>query len=82
MMSRIAAPSNEVTVGPPPYGFNRVVALPAGVENSGYFGVGLRMALDGNGDPALAYVFHDPNQDNDNDYSDSALYFVKCGKAE
>src|SRR2546423_946089 len=37
------------------------------------------MALDGNGDPALAYVFHDPNQDGD--YSDSTLYFVKWNRA-
>ncbi len=57
-----SGPSNEVTVGPPPYGFNRPVALPAGIESPGSFGVGLRLALDGNGDPALAYIFHDPTR--------------------
>jgi len=55
-----SAPSNEVTVGPPPYGFNQVVAAPSGIEHASYFGVGLSMTLDGNGDPALAYVIHDP----------------------
>jgi hypothetical protein len=74
-----SGPSNEVTVGPPPYGFNRAAAPPAAIQNFGHFGIGLRMVLDGNGDPALAYVVHDPNEDND--FSDSALYFVKWNRA-
>ena len=74
-----SGPSNEVTVGPPPYGFNRVVAPPSSLATSSYFGVGLRMALDGNGDPILAYVFHNPNEDDD--FSDSALYFVRWNRA-
>ena len=57
--------SGEVTVGPPPYGFNRVVAPPASVHSFEHFGVGSRMALDSNGDPAVAYIIKDPNDDND-----------------
>jgi hypothetical protein len=72
-------PSNEVTVGPPPYGFNRAAAPPPNATYLDHFGIGLRMALDSNGDPALAYVFHDPNEDRD--FSDSALYFVKWNRA-
>src|SRR5205085_9429250 len=72
-------PSNEVTVGPPPYGFNLAAAPPPNVTRLDHFGVGLRMALDSNGDPALAYIFHDPNEDAD--FSDSAVYFVKWNRA-
>ena len=74
-----SGPSNEVTVGPPPYGFNLAAAPPASVTRFDQFGVGLRMALDSSGDPALAYIFHDPNEDDD--FSDSALYFVKWNRA-
>ena len=74
-----SGPSNEVTVGPPPYGFNLAAAPPSNVTRFYQFGIGLRMALDSNGDPALAYIFQDPNEDSE--FSDSAVYFVKWNRA-
>ncbi len=73
--------SNEVTVGPPPFGYNTAVPYPAGLDPyyAGYFGAEIRTTLDTNGDPAIAYTFDDPNQDGD--YSDSALFFVRWDRA-
>src|SRR6185312_2195538 len=45
-----AAPSNEVTVGPPPAGVNVPSHLPAGVE-AGKYGTSTALTFDENGDP-------------------------------
>lgn len=64
--------SNEITVGPPPYGFN-LVAPAHNLEHAGNFGYGVRMILDGNGDPAFSYYIYDPF---DEGYADNnTLYF-------
>lgn len=76
-----SAPSNQVTVGPPPSGFNNVAAAPvvAGNPAPGY-GEDLSMTLDGNGDPAFAFLFVDPNQDGDG--SDTQLLFRSWNRAQ
>jgi hypothetical protein len=51
-----SGPSNEVTLGPPPYGFNLAAAPPPNVSCLDHFGTGQRMPLDSNGDPAPAYI--------------------------
>ena len=65
--SGASAPSNQVTVGPPPAGFTTVAPAPgpAGSDINSNFAYNLSMTLDGNGDPAFAYVFYDPNADTD-----------------
>jgi hypothetical protein len=69
--------SNQVTVGPPPFGFN--VVIPSNADNCGNYGVMERMELDSNGDPAIAYMVIDPNGDGDE--SDDTLYFVSWNRA-
>jgi hypothetical protein len=69
--------SNEITVGPPPIGFSLVVAQPT---DAGTFAHAVSATLDANGDPAMAYLFIDP--DNNNDGSDSALHFVSWNRAK
>jgi hypothetical protein len=69
--------SNQVTVGPPPFGFN--VVIPSNADNCRTFGVMERMELDSNGDPAIAYMVIDPNGDGDE--SDDTLYFVSWNRA-
>jgi hypothetical protein len=73
--------SNTVTVGPPPYGYNTVVPYPADHDPyfAGQFGQAVRMILDSSGDPALAYVWADPN--NVNDFSTSSLNFARWDRA-
>jgi hypothetical protein len=79
--SNQSGPSNEVTVGPPPYGYNTAVASPSADDDNiiGHFGSAVSMILDTSGDPALAYNVQDPN--NDGDYSDGRLYFVRWDRA-
>ncbi len=77
-----ASTSNSVTAGPPPSGFS-VAAAPPGSAASGIvanYGYNLSMALDGNGDPAFAFIFYDPNQDTD--ASDSQLLFRSWNRAQ
>lgn len=71
--------SNEVTVRPVPYGYNIVLPSPSGLISPNNFGASTRMILDSSGDPAIAYTWNDPNEDND--FSDSALYFVRWDRA-
>ena len=70
--------SNEVTVGPPPFGFN--IAVPSTPDSAYNAGVLERMDLDANGDPAMAYLMIDPNGDGDE--SDDTLYFVSWNRAQ
>jgi hypothetical protein len=75
------SPSNNVTVGPPPAGFSLVDPAPGapGSELTGNFGQHLSAILDGNGDPAFAFVFEDPNLDSN--YSDTQLRFKSWNRA-
>jgi uncharacterized protein (TIGR03437 family) len=70
-----SGPSNEVTVGPAPVGYNVVVPMTAVYGDNYDFGREQRMVLDGNGDPGIAYIIRDVNRDGDS--SDSTLYFVR-----
>jgi hypothetical protein len=70
--------TNEVTVGPPPYGFQTVLKGPTD-DTVYHFAVALRMVLDTNGDPAMAYIMQDPN--NDGDDNDSTLHFLSWNRA-
>jgi hypothetical protein len=74
-------PTAEVTVGPAPFGFNKVVPFQGDPEtrDTSRFGDSLRMILDSSGDSALAYLDLDP--DNDADFSDSLIYFVRWDRA-
>ena len=73
-----SAPSNEVTVGPPPAGYSAAAQAPAGHED--HYGYDLSLVLDGNGDPAFAFLFDDPNQDTD--HSDTQLLFRSWSRAK
>jgi len=81
LQSNQSGPSNEVTVGPPPYGYNTAVPYPSKLDPyySGEFGKAVVMIADASGDPAMAYTWDDPN--NDGDYSDSAVFFARWDRA-
>ncbi len=70
-----SGPSNEVTVGPAPVGYNVVVPMTSVYGDNYDFGHEQRMVLDGNGDPGIAYIIRDVNRDGDP--TDSTLYFVR-----
>jgi uncharacterized protein (TIGR03437 family) len=74
--------SNPVTAGPPPAGFSVAAAAPGSAASGivANYGYDLSMALDGNGDPAFAFIFFDPNQDTD--ASDSQLLFRSWNRAQ
>ena len=74
-------PSNEVTVGPPPYGYNTPAPLPADVNPyfGDHLGKAVSMVLDTNGDPAVAYTATSPL---DGDFSTTYLYFVRWNRAK
>ncbi len=77
--SDISDPTNEVTVGPPPYGYTRVVSTPDKLSFESDFGRDTQMELDPSGDPVLAYLVVDPNDDG-NDI-DSDLRVVRWDRA-
>lgn len=70
--------SNVVTVGPPPAGVTNAAPAPKGSEYSNY-GQATAVALDENGDPAIAFEWVDPNGDGDK--SDSQISFVHWDRA-
>lgn len=70
--------SNVVTVGPPPAGVMNASAVPKGSEFPNY-GPATAVALDENGDPAIAFEWIDPNGDGDK--SDSAILFIRWDRA-
>lgn len=73
--------SNEVKVGPPPERFSVAsLAPPHSHDLHPDYGRGLRMILDSNGDPALSFLWVDPNVDGDN--TDSQLYFMSWNRAQ
>jgi len=70
--------SNEVTVGPPPAGFNVAAGAPQDRHND--YGLQISLALDSNDDPIIAYVFDDPNKDSNRD--DTQLFFLSWDRAQ
>ena len=75
------ATSNSVTVGPPPSGLTAPAPAPlVGSTPSNTYGNDLTLALDGNGDPAFAFVWEDPN--GDGDLTDTALMFRSWNRAQ
>jgi hypothetical protein len=75
----LSAPSNEITVGPPPTGYHGVIPIPKTLKNPTQFAPKVSMALDDNGDPAFAYTVIDPN--NDQALEDSRIEFVSWNRA-
>jgi hypothetical protein len=54
---RTSTASNDITVGPPKHGFTSVIAVPKSyTEHFDRFGNSPQLALDSNGDPAVAYL--------------------------
>lgn len=74
--------SNQVTVGPPPAGFSVAAPTPGAQTTTDYsnFGLNISATLDRNGDPALIFLYSDPNKDTD--YSDSQLLFRSWNRAQ
>jgi len=71
--------TNSVTVGPPPYGYTRVVSTPDKLQFETNFGRHTQMALDGSGDPVLTWLVLNPNEDDD--FVDSELWFLRWDRA-
>jgi hypothetical protein len=76
--NQAGAVSNAVTVGPPPAGVQTPARVPAGID-AGKYGTNTALTADENGDPAVAFIWADPNGDGDN--SDTTLYFVRWDRA-
>lgn len=72
-------PTNEVTVGPPPYGYTRVVATPDKLDDPGLFNANTQIILDRSGDPMLCYLNLDPNLDAN--FADTEIRFVRWDRA-
>lgn len=76
-----AAPSNEVTVGPPPTGLLKPALAPkADNRDSDDYGRKAALALDENGDAAFAFLWRDPNANNQPD--ESQVMFVRWNRAQ
>ena len=73
----LSDPSNEVTVGPPPPGFTRILDTPGTSPDPRQFGQYLQLVLDGNGDPMFTYYEWQPN----GVFEDSTLYFEAWDRA-
>lgn len=78
----LSVPSNELIVGPPPVGFSTVVATPKAMQEHDptQFANQHRMTLDANGDPALAYMTNDLN--NDGELDDTDLSVITWNRAK
>ena len=76
-----SSPSNEVTVGPPPSGFSTAATAPGPADSyiAQNFAYDISLALDTNGDPALAWVFDDPNGDSDGSDTKVVFPFLEPG---
>jgi len=70
--------SNVVTVGPPPAGVSNAAAAPKGTDPPNY-GAATAVALDENGDPAVAFEWIDPNGDGEK--SDTEIRFARWDRA-
>src|SRR3954454_16594858 len=71
-------PSNEVVAGPPPAGVQAAAPAPNSGE-PGQYGVNSAIARDGNGDPAIAFVWQDPKADGN--MSETEVDFVRWDRA-
>ncbi len=78
----LSAPSNELTVGPPPVGFSTVIATPKAMQahDPAQFANQFRMTFDANGDPAIAYMTNDLN--NDGELDDTNLSVITWNRAK
>ncbi len=78
----LSAPSNELIVGPPPVGFSSVIAAPKAMHehDAAQFANQMRMTFDANGDPTLAYITNDLN--NDGELEDSDLSVITWNRAK
>src|SRR5215831_17904742 len=76
-----SSPSSPVTVGPPPAGFTTPAPAPGppGGPAAQQYGYNLSVVLDGNGDPAFAFIFYDPNLDGNP--SDTSVEFRSWNRA-
>jgi uncharacterized protein (TIGR03437 family) len=75
------APSNQVTVGPPPSGLSLAAASPLnGDQVNLTYGDNVSLAFDGNGDPAFAFIFADPNSDGN--AAEGQLWFRSWNRAQ
>ena len=79
-ISANSATSNTITVGPPAAGFSDVAPTPGAADSVSGYGYDLSLVLDGNGDPAFAFVFVDPNQDTDR--TDTEILFRSWNRAQ
>jgi len=70
--------SNVVSVGPPPAGVTNASAVPKGSDPPNY-GPATAVALDENGDPAIAFEWIDPNGDGEK--SDTQIRFARWDRA-
>jgi len=70
--------SRVVTVGPPPAGVSNASAVPKGTDPPTY-GTATAVALDENGDPAVAFEWIDPNGDGEK--SDTEIRFAHWDRA-
>lgn len=71
----LSAPSNELIVGPPPVGMSSIIAAPKAMQahDPAQFSNQIRMTLDANSDPVLAYTTNDLNNDGENDDTDLSV---------
>ncbi len=74
-----SAASNEVQMGPPSVGFSMVSLTPTKAFDPGQYGRQVSMALDSNGDPAIAFIYQNPS--NAGTGVDSTLNFVGWDRA-
>jgi uncharacterized protein (TIGR03437 family) len=76
-----SAVSNQVTVGPPPAGLSNSAPAPIlGATPAPGYGYNISLVLDGNGDPAYAFVWSDPN--NKQQYDLTQLMFRSWNRAQ
>jgi uncharacterized protein (TIGR03437 family) len=71
--------SNEVPMGPPPVGFSMVSITPTIALDPAQYGRQVSLALDANGDPAIAFMWINPS--NSSNAIDSVVYFVGWDRA-
>jgi uncharacterized protein (TIGR03437 family) len=75
------ASPGQVTVGPPPAGISLAAQAPmAGTSPAQGYGVNDSLVIDSNGDPAIAFLWRDPN--NIGNYTQSRLMFRNWNRAQ
>ena len=71
--------SNQVEMGPPTVGFSMVSPTPTKALDPSQYGRQVSLALDANGDPAIAFLWINPS--NSGNGIDSVVYFVGWDRA-